>query len=74
MHFLITEDHLKIAILEKIEEIDRRLAPITSGTRPKIHVKNLLLKKLTLTITPMTSYHSAYLIRVRSVHINWANN
>ena len=36
----LTEDHLKIAILEKIEEIDRRLAPITSGTRPKIHVRN----------------------------------
>ncbi len=38
---VVTEDHLKIAILEKIEEIDRRLAPITSGTRPKIHVRNL---------------------------------
>ena len=34
-HFFLAEDHLKIAILEKIEEIERRLAPPSHGV--KIH-------------------------------------
>ena len=42
--FFFAEDHLKIAILEKIEEIERRLAPPSHGV--KVHNQVHVVSKL----------------------------